>query len=101
MRSDEVQGLRAPLDKPFADRLLLWRKTKQELIEEMSTALQVPGWGNSFTQPIAARIEMLSTGVRMPVAVKVFGSKLEEIQRVSQEIAGARPMPGPRLTHDS
>ena len=53
----------------------------------MSTALQMPGWGNSFTQPIANRIEMLSTGVRMPVAVKVFGSKLDDIQRVSQEIA--------------
>jgi Cu(I)/Ag(I) efflux system membrane protein CusA/SilA len=47
----------------------------------------MPGWGNSFTQPIANRIEMLSTGVRLPVAVKVFGSKLDEIQRVSQEIA--------------
>ncbi len=53
----------------------------------MSTALQMPGWGNSFTQPIANRIEMLSTGVRLPVAVKVFGSNLDEIQRVSQEIA--------------
>ena len=75
------------LDKPFADRLLLWKKTKTDLVEEMSTALQMPGWGNSFTQPIANRIEMLSTGVRLPVAVKVFGSKLDEIQRVSQEIA--------------
>ena len=53
----------------------------------MSTALQMPGWGNSFTQPIANRIEMLSTGVRLPVAVKVFGSNLDDIQRVSQEIA--------------
>ena len=75
------------LDKPFADRLLLWKKTKTDLVEEMSTALQMPGWGNSFTQPIANRIEMLSTGVRLPVAVKVFGSKLDDIQRVSQEIA--------------
>ena len=78
----------AELDKPFADRLLLWKKTKTDIVEEMSTALQMPGWGNSFTQPIANRIEMLSTGVRLPVAVKVFGSKLDEIQRVSQEIAG-------------
>src|SRR5262249_51307541 len=82
-------------DKPFADRLLLWRKTKQDLVEEMSTSLQMPGWGNSFTQPIANRIEMLSTGVRLPVAVKVFGSKLDEIQRVSEEIAGVlRTVPG-------
>src|SRR5262249_11795076 len=54
-----------------------------------STALQMPGWGNSFTQPIANRIEMLATGVRMPVAVKVFGSKLADVQRVSQEVAAA------------
>ncbi len=85
---EELQALRSTLDPPFSDVLLLWKKTKNDLVEEMSTALQMPGWGNSFTQPIANRIEMLSTGVRLPVAVKVFGSKLAEIQRVSQEIAG-------------
>ena len=85
---EDLKSLRAALEKPFYDRLLLWKKTKTDLIEEMSTALQMPGWGNSFTQPIANRIEMLSTGVRLPVAVKVFGSNLDEIQRVSQEIAG-------------
>jgi Cu(I)/Ag(I) efflux system membrane protein CusA/SilA len=84
---EELPALRADLDKPFAERLLLWQKTKLDLRDEMDSALQIPGWGNSFTQPIANRIEMLSTGVRQPVAVKVFGSKLEDIQRVSQEIA--------------
>jgi Cu(I)/Ag(I) efflux system membrane protein CusA/SilA len=53
----------------------------------MGTALQVPGWGNIFTQPIINRIEMLATGVRTPVGVKVFGDDLDEIQKVSQEIA--------------
>jgi Cu(I)/Ag(I) efflux system membrane protein CusA/SilA len=85
---EELRTLRTALEKPFSDRLLLWKKTKTDLVEEMSTALQMPGWGNSFTQPIANRIEMLSTGVRLPVAVKVFGSDLDEIQRVVQEIAG-------------
>jgi Cu(I)/Ag(I) efflux system membrane protein CusA/SilA len=84
---EELASIRAAVDRPFADRLLLWKKTKNDLVEEMSTALQMPGWGNSFTQPIANRIEMLSTGVRLPVAVKVFGSKLDDIQRVSREIA--------------
>ena len=83
----DFKALQAELRKPFSDRLLLWKKSKSDLIEEMSTALQMPGWGNSFTQPIANRIEMLSTGVRMPVAVKVFGAKLDEIQSVSAEIA--------------
>ena len=55
----------------------------------MDSALQMPGWGNSFTQPIANRIDMLSTGVRQPVAVKVFGANLDEIQRVSQQVATA------------
>ena len=84
---EELQTLRKTLEKPFADRLLLWQKTKKDLIEEMSTSLQMPGWGNSFTQPIANRIEMLSTGVRLPVAVKVFGPNLDSIQKTSQEIA--------------
>ncbi len=83
----ELAELRSSLDKPFARKLLLWQKTKNDLVEEMSTALQMPGWGNSFTQPIAARIEMLATGVRMPVAVKVFGTDLKDVQAASQEIA--------------
>src|SRR5262249_36890597 len=94
-RPEELQAVRAELDRPFAERLLLWRKSKQDLVEEMGTALQMPSWGHSFTQPIANRIQLLSTGVRMPVAVKVFGSKLDEIQHVSQEIAAVlRTVPG-------
>ena len=81
------RDLRGGLEKSLADSLLLWKKTKQDLVEEMDTALQIPGWGNSFTQPIANRIEMLSTGVRLPVAAKVFGRDLDEVQRVSQEVA--------------
>jgi Cu(I)/Ag(I) efflux system membrane protein CusA/SilA len=84
---DELKALRASIEKPFADRLFLWRKDKKDLVDEMGTALQMPGWGNIFTQPIINRIEMLATGVRTPVGVKVFGPNLDEIQRVSQEIA--------------
>src|SRR5262249_17818403 len=51
-------------------------------------ALQVPGWGNIWTQPIINRIEMLATGVRTQIGVKVFGKDLGEIQRVGQEVAG-------------
>ena len=85
--SGELTALRPSLEKPFSDRLFLWQKSKQDLVDEMGTALQVPGWGNIFTQPIINRIEMLATGVRTPVGVKVFGDDLDEIQRVSQEIA--------------
>jgi Cu(I)/Ag(I) efflux system membrane protein CusA/SilA len=85
--SGELAALRSSLGKPFSDRLFLWQKSKQDLVDEMGTALQVPGWGNIFTQPIINRIEMLATGVRTPVGVKVFGDDLDQIQRVSQEIA--------------
>ncbi|MFO0950494.1 MAG: efflux RND transporter permease subunit [Isosphaeraceae bacterium] len=49
----------------------------------------MPGWGNIWTQPIINRIEMLATGVRTQIGVKVFGKDLAEIQRVSQEVAAA------------
>ncbi len=83
----ELAAVGSSLEKPFSDRLFLWQKSKQDLVDEMGTALQVPGWGNIFTQPIINRIEMLATGVRTPVGVKVFGDDLDEIQRVSQEVA--------------
>lgn len=83
----DLRTLKMPLEKPFSDRLFLWKKTKQELVNEMETALQIPGWGNIFTQPIINRIEMLATGVRTPIAVKVFGESLEDIQQKSQEIS--------------
>jgi Cu(I)/Ag(I) efflux system membrane protein CusA/SilA len=83
----ELHEIAGPLAKSFDDRLLLWQKTKNDVIDEMYAALEMPGWGNSFTQPIHNRIEMLSTGVRSDLAVKVFGPDLKEIQRTSQEIA--------------
>ncbi len=80
----------AELDQPFAESLFLWQKTKRGpgQRQEMDTALQIPGWGNIWTQPIINRIDMLATGVRTPIGVKVFGDDLDEIQRVSQEVAG-------------
>ncbi len=91
-KPDELGAVQAALEKqlqkPYGG-LLLWQKAKKDLVEEMSTALQMPGWGNSFTQPIANRIEMLSTGVRSQIAVKVFGANLKQIQRVTAEIAEA------------
>jgi len=59
--------------------------------------LQVPGWSNIFTQPIINRIEMLSTGVRTDIGVKVFGDNLGDIIRVCQEIETAlKPIYGAR-----
>src|SRR3989440_7874171 len=65
-----------------------WRTgiTVDSLISEMDKALQFPGVSNAWTMPIKARIDMLSTGIRTPVGVKVFGTDLAEIERLAREI---------------
>jgi Cu(I)/Ag(I) efflux system membrane protein CusA/SilA len=93
--AEKLKALRADLDAAWAPRLLLWRKTKDDLLKEMDSSVQVPGWANIWTQPIINRIDMLATGVRTMIGVKVFGSDLDRIQRVSEEIADVlRKVPG-------
>jgi Cu(I)/Ag(I) efflux system membrane protein CusA/SilA len=60
--------------------------TTDKLIAEMDKALQFPGVANSWTMPIRARIDMLSTGIRTPIGIKVFGSNLADMERLSREI---------------
>jgi Cu(I)/Ag(I) efflux system membrane protein CusA/SilA len=91
------QKLREDLQKPFADGLILWPRkggVGGDLRQEMDTVVQIPGWQNLFTRPIANRIDMLATGVRTPVGVKVFGPDAQTIfeaaQRVKNAIAGVR-----------
>lgn len=61
-----------------------WREgmTKDKLLEEMNLSLDFPGFTNAWTQPIRARIDMLSTGIRTPIGIKVQGENSEEIQKV-------------------
>lgn len=65
-----------------------WRAgvTIDSLKQEMDAALQFPGVSNAWTMPIRARIDMLSTGIRTPVGVKVFGNDLKEMERVARDI---------------
>ncbi|MGE3335955.1 MAG: efflux RND transporter permease subunit [Rhodospirillaceae bacterium] len=65
-----------------------WRAgmTIDKLIAEMDQALQFPGVTNAWTQPIKARIDMLSTGIRTPVGVKVYGANLADIQKAASDI---------------
>ena len=61
----------------------------------MDTVVQVPGWGNIWTQPIINRIDMLATGVRTMIGVKVYGDDLNKIQQVSEQIAAVlKRVPG-------
>jgi Cu(I)/Ag(I) efflux system membrane protein CusA/SilA len=74
-----------------------WPKgmTVDKLISDMNQALQFPGVSNAWTMPIRARIDMLSTGIRTPVGVKVYGNDLTEIDRLSKQIeAVVRRVPG-------
>src|SRR5436190_2531364 len=63
-----------------------WRAgvTVDRLIADMDKALQFPGVSNAWTMPIKARIDMLSTGIRTPIGVKVIGTDLVEIDRLAK-----------------
>src|SRR6516165_930609 len=65
-----------------------WRPgmTVDQLVSDMNKALDFPGVSNAWTMPIKARIDMLSTGIRTPVGVKVYGADLAEIDRLAKEI---------------
>jgi Cu(I)/Ag(I) efflux system membrane protein CusA/SilA len=65
-----------------------WRPgmTLDALIAEMDSALQFPGVSNAWTMPIKARIDMLSTGIRTPIGIKVFGSDLAQMEQLAREI---------------
>jgi Cu(I)/Ag(I) efflux system membrane protein CusA/SilA len=60
--------------------------TLDGLIAKMNEALQLPGVSNAWTMPIKARIDMLSTGIRTPVGVKVFGPDLHELDKLATQI---------------
>ncbi len=77
----------------------VWRDriSHDELVDEMDRALKIPGTTNAWTMPIKARIDMLSTGIRTPIGIKVFGSDLNEIERIGKEIETAvRAVPATR-----
>ena len=74
-----------------------WRPgvTTESLRQEMDAALQFPGVSNAWTMPIRARIDMLSTGIRTPVGIKVYGDNLTEMAKVAREVeAVVRTVPG-------
>ncbi|MCC6127237.1 MAG: efflux RND transporter permease subunit [Pirellulales bacterium] len=92
---EALKKIRAELDPPFAKKLLLWRKTKNEIVKEMDSVMQMPGWGNIWTQPIINRINMLSTGIRTMIGVKVYGGDSKKIYRIAQDIeAELKKIPG-------
>ena len=74
-----------------------WRQgmTVEKLVAEMDKAMQFPGVSNAWTMPIKARIDMLATGIRTPVGIKVYGPDLAELERLARLIEGTvRTVPG-------
>ena len=67
-------------------------KTTQDLMLEFNAAVNFPGVANAWTMPIKTRIDMLSTGIKTPVGIKVSGPDLNVLQRVSKEIEQAMKM---------
>ncbi len=65
--------------------------TTDQLVDRMNEAMQLPGVTNAWTMPIKARIDMLTTGIRTPIGIKIYGSDLNEIQRLGTQIEGIMP----------
>lgn len=72
-------------DKKYWRAGLTWEK----LIEEMNQKMQLPGVTNAWTMPIKARIDMLTTGVRTPIGIKIYGSDLAEIEKIGTAVEQA------------
>jgi Cu(I)/Ag(I) efflux system membrane protein CusA/SilA len=79
--SDLPGWMQVPCRRIWPDRI-----STEELIAEMDQAIQFPGFVNAWTMPIKGRIDMLSTGVRTPVGIKILGSDLEEIERTGTHL---------------
>ena len=71
------------------------RRTPDELVTAMNTAVQIPGLNNAWTMPIRTRIDMLSTGMKTPVGIKIAGPNLATLERIGTEVeAIVRQVPG-------
>ena len=71
-----------PVFRPIWPDRISW----DELVTKMDNALRFPGVTNAWTMPIKARIDMLTTGVRTPIGIKIYGSDLKEIQRIGEHL---------------
>ena len=74
--------------KPYFRHITPDHIPQEELIDQMNEALRMPGVSNAWTMPIKNRIDMLTTGVRTPVGVKVFGSDINTIEHIGRQIEG-------------
>ena len=82
---------------PTLSRITSDRLSTDQLVQQMNESLKLPGVSNAWTMPIKARIDMLTTGVRTPVGIKIYGADTREIERIGTEIERVIPsVPGTR-----
>jgi Cu(I)/Ag(I) efflux system membrane protein CusA/SilA len=75
-------------------------KTQDQLIDEMNAALTIPGLSNLWVQPIRNRIDMLSTGIKSPVGIKIAGPDLKVIEKIGEQVeATVKAVPGTRSAY--
>jgi Cu(I)/Ag(I) efflux system membrane protein CusA/SilA len=98
--SGRLPGFLKPILRPLWPETISW----DELVNEMNASLQLPGQTNAWTMPIKNRIDMLTTGIRTPVGIKVFGSDLNEIEAIGRrleqvlaDVPGTRSVYGERV----
>lgn len=94
--SGRLPGFLKPIVRPLWPETISW----DELVNEMNASLQLPGQTNAWTMPIKNRIDMLTTGIRTPVGIKVFGSDLNEIEAIGRRLEQAlADVPGTRSVY--
>jgi len=95
MLKPEEEWPKAEIRDEAGKVIALRRRTPEELVEAMNAAVQIPGLSNAWTMPIKARIDMLATGIKTPVGIKIAGPDLAELERVASEIeAVVKGVPG-------
>jgi Cu(I)/Ag(I) efflux system membrane protein CusA/SilA len=76
---------------PLLRRFTPDKLSTEQLVAEMDAALKIPGLSNAWTMPIKGRIDMLTTGIRTPIGIKISGADLSEIERIGTELEAVLP----------
>jgi len=95
MLKDEKEWPAVEIKDDKGDIVAHRHRTPDELVSALNAAIQIPGLNNAWTMPIKTRIDMLATGIKTPVGIKVAGPNLVELERIASEIeVVVRQVPG-------
>ena len=94
---DEREWPRVDIRDENGRRIAHRRRTPDELVDALNAAVQIPGLNNAWTMPIKTRIDMLATGIKTPVGIKVAGPNLAQLERIAAQVeAVVKTVPGTR-----